>query len=180
MTEWRVIPGFSRYSASSDGQVRRHTRMATRAPGLLAQLLSPDGYFRVNLTDDDGRTRHRLVHVLVAAAFLGPKPHGMLACHGPAGQRTNSISNLSYGTHKSNLGDDRRRDGTLPIGSRNGRARLTEQDVVLVLGLLNEGVLTHAQIGERFGVKATCIGRIALGKTWEHVPRAVQTTGDSL
>lgn len=170
MTEWRVIPGFSRYSVSSDGQVRRDVLMHKSKPGLVPQAIDRDGYVSCSLTGDDGVPRKVQTHRHVAAAFLGPAPDGLIVCHGPAGQLDNSVDNLRYDTYSANT-EDARRDGTMLVGSAHPSSRLTEADVVEILVLIVEKVLTHDEIGARFGVTKANISRICSGKSWKHVPR---------
>ncbi len=45
------------------------------------------------------------VHVLVLEAFVGPRPHGMVGCHGPMGAVDNSITNLRWDTPEANTAD---------------------------------------------------------------------------
>lgn len=69
-----------------------------------------EGYARAALYRD-GRYFHRLVHRLVAEAFI-PNPKRLpIVLHGPKGVSDNSVENLSWGTHKENQ-LDRIRDGT--------------------------------------------------------------------
>lgn len=169
MTEWRVIPGFSRYSASEEGDLRRDVRMRT-GPGLVAQRPDSYGYLSVSLTDDDGRERKVQTHRLIAAAFLGPNPPGLIVCHGPAGKLVNTPSNLRYDTYAANNAD-MLRDGTALTGSRHPSSKLDERKVAEILQLIVARNLTHKQIGALYSVDGACIGRIALGLTWRHVPR---------
>lgn len=171
MTEWRVIPGFSRYSASSEGEVRRDVQMRGAAkPGLVPQKPDRYGYLTCSITGDDGKFRKVQTHRHVAAAFLGPAPEGLIVCHGPAGKLVNRPSNLRYDTYAANTADARK-DGAMVCGSAHPTSKLDEVKVAEILQLIVEHKLTHKQIGVLFGVDAACIGRIAIGKTWKHVPR---------
>jgi hypothetical protein len=106
-----------------------------------------------------------LVHRLVAEAFLGPCPEGHIVRHGPGGPLDNRLCNLSYGTPSDNNGADRLRDGTLPRGTRNGSARLTEEQVVEIKRRLLAGE-SRASLGREFGVRAENISHIATGRNW--------------
>jgi hypothetical protein len=59
----------------------------------------------------NGKVKSRHIYVLVAAAFLGPKPPGMVVCHGPAGNGDDRLANIRYDTHSGNR-RDAVRDGT--------------------------------------------------------------------
>ena len=45
------------------------------------------------------------VHHLVAAAFIGPRPDGLMICHGPTGFTDNRAVNLRYDTRSENSHD---------------------------------------------------------------------------
>lgn len=53
--------------------------------------------------------------------------------------------------------------------SRHSTAKLTEDDVVLIRALLEEG-LTPMQIAEKFEVTKHTIYRIQRKEIWDHVP----------
>ena len=80
--EWRPIPGFEeRYEVSSDGRVRSIARVVTCRNGAPKTFKAQEkkqhmckGYPHVVLYDDAGVRINRYVHVLVCAAFHGPKP----------------------------------------------------------------------------------------------------------
>jgi len=111
---WKDIPGYEgMYQVSSSGRVRsldrvlEHPQGAKRLKGkVLKHFFSSFGYHQVGLS---GKTTS--VHILVAAAFLGPRSKGAEVRHGANGINDNSISNLSYGTRQQNA-LDQRRDGT--------------------------------------------------------------------
>lgn len=108
------------YQASNLGWVRSLDRIVRHRLGVTqlrkGRILRfvPSGpnrsYLAVSLSKD-GVVTKVLVHRLVAAAWIGPCPDGQEVCHGPNGQRDNSVSNLSYGTRSDNK-LDKRRDGT--------------------------------------------------------------------
>ncbi len=53
-------------------------------------------------------------------------------------------------------------------GELNGRAKLTEQDVMEIKKLLKLGH-TQRDIGKRFGVYSSTISMINTGKLWRHL-----------
>lgn len=115
---WLPIEGYHGfYEVSDQGRVRSLNRTVPGKWGpmrLRGQILRPSrdswGHLQVLLSRESVQ-RHRLVHQLVTAAFLGPRPDGLITLHGPGGQLDNSVANLSYGTHGQNI-RDKRRDGT--------------------------------------------------------------------
>lgn len=54
-------------------------------------------------------------------------------------------------------------------GEGNGQSKLTEEDVVKIKGLLNEGGRTQTEIAGMFNVSRRTIGFIKSGERWGHV-----------
>ena len=104
--EWRHIPGFPAYDASNQGRVRSWSpRWGKTAPRLMVQIEDPKGYPRVTIADEGGQKRVVRVHILVASAFIGPRPDGLVTRHLDGDQSNNRPSNLAYGTHRENARD---------------------------------------------------------------------------
>lgn len=108
---WLPIPGYEGYYEVSDrGRVRSLPR---ECPGnnwrfRPGRALSPGprsrGYLQVNLSLH-GVVKPYSVHVLVAAAFHGPRPKGMEIRHLDGNKANNQPSNLAYGTSSENKQD---------------------------------------------------------------------------
>jgi len=95
---WRIIPSFEKYAVSNFGRVKRVTPAFGTRPGrLLTPWLSRKGYPTVHV----GRKRE--VHVLVALAFLGPRPEGYEINHKDAKPANSYLDNLEYVTHQRNM-----------------------------------------------------------------------------
>ena len=114
---WRPIPGHQGYEASSLGRVRSVDRVVIDSRGrrmrysgrVLRVRMSNRGYLTTTL----GSARAQLIHNLVSAAFLGPKPSGLLTRHVNDNRTDNRVENLAYGTPADNNHD----------AVRNGRNR---------------------------------------------------------
>jgi hypothetical protein len=103
--EWRPIPGFNKYEASSEGQIRRAVGGSGASPLRVLKLTPrPDGYLRVTLYADDGRMHTKQVHRMVCAAFHGPK-WDRHACHRDGEKTNNAATNLYWGTPLDNARD---------------------------------------------------------------------------
>jgi hypothetical protein len=80
-------------------------------PGRIrVQVLNRNGYYYVQLVGNGVRVT-RLVAHLVLETFVGPRPSGMEACHGPLGGAENRLDNLRWDSVGENS-LDRRRHGT--------------------------------------------------------------------
>jgi hypothetical protein len=125
--EWRRVPGWDDlYEVSSIGRLRSFDKIVVRKNGTplpirgrrLRTSLNANGYPQTVLTKDGARTTIA-VHVLVAAAFIGPRPDGAEICHFDDVKTHNDVSNLRYGTTSQNA-FDRVRNGV------HNQARKTE------------------------------------------------------
>ena len=102
MEEWRLCFG-GLYAVSNQGRVRREQPgPRTRANHHLRPFLR-SGYPSVELFDGSGRRKPVRVHVLVAEAFLGPRPDGLDINHKDGKKTNNWDSNLEYVTRSANM-----------------------------------------------------------------------------
>ncbi|WP_280389267.1 NUMOD4 domain-containing protein [Nocardia wallacei] len=107
---WRPIPGHPGYEVSDRGRVRSLDRVVKTSKGMsqrrgkvLSTWVNPQtGYLQVGLSG----TNHA-VHVLVAAAFIGPRPEGNHVCHNDGVRINCHVSNLRYDTPSGNRLDKR-------------------------------------------------------------------------
>ena len=110
---WADIGEFPGYQASSHGEI---LSLQGREPRILRPSLNPrTGYLQVCLRRDH-KTYVRAVHLLVALAFIGPQPWGMVVCHFDGNKVNNSLLNLDYET-RSQVARDRwraQRGGVVP------------------------------------------------------------------
>lgn len=107
--EWRRIPSFPDYMVSSLGRVASHKY---RTPRLLQPVIHKSGYPRFGLYVGRKRIR-KASHALVAEAFIGPRPDGMVIRHLDGDPSNNTPGNLAYGTNSENV-VDQIRHGTHP------------------------------------------------------------------
>lgn len=116
--DWRPVVGWEHlYEVSNQGRVRSLPRYIpavnrdgtgrlNRCPGrVLKGTPDRDGYLKVNLRNTIGGVKTRMVHTLVAEAWIGPRPLRHDVCHGPGGVGDNSLANLRYGTRSENEAD---------------------------------------------------------------------------
>jgi hypothetical protein len=88
-------------------------------------------------------------------------------------------SHLFLGTNEDNMRDMvAKRRAAQHAGVDNGRARLTEADVIAIRQARANGV-TRSRLAAAYGVTPENIGAIANGKTWRHVRAPQSKTPDS-
>ena len=113
--EWRPILGWEgKYEVSNLGNVRSLPRVVQRSDGetrrLSGRMLRPgtskgrDKYLRVGLCRNGELCMHK-VHLLVAEAFIGPRPDGLVCRHLNDDPADNRVENLRWGTVSENQYD---------------------------------------------------------------------------
>jgi hypothetical protein len=130
-----------------------------------------DGYLRVGLSRD-GHLHLKGVHVLVAEAFIGHRPPGMVVRHLDGNRKHNHVSNLAWGTPAENSAD-MVAHGNSSRGERHGMVRLKESDVREIRLLIKSGA-THLSIAGRFGVSKSTVSAIAVGRIWGSLEERTQ------
>lgn len=97
--EWREVPDALGYLASSLGRVKH------ASPGRKPAKPVPNkrGYGRIWTGGTRETKVRRTVHSLVAAAFHGPRPEGMVINHIDGNNQNNRPENLEYVTQKENV-----------------------------------------------------------------------------
>jgi hypothetical protein len=176
---WRTIPGWkSYYKVSTLGRVKSLARLVTERSGTVRPLKErimrtsgggPNGRPMVILCKNTKNRRRAYVHHLVLETFVGPKPDGMEACHFPIQDvGCNRLDNLRWDTHLNNVREQRSWGGGSP-GEKNGRAKLTEDEVRKIRRLYATGKYRQVDLGNKFGITQDSVSGIILRKTWAHV-----------
>jgi hypothetical protein len=115
-----------------------------------------------------GKTIYKKVHILVLEEFVGPKPSNIhQACHNDGDSFNNNVTNLKWGTPSDNY-QDRHGHGTNNTGMRNGRAVLTDKQVLEIRDRLLRGA-RQTDLGREYGVSQVTISMIKLRKKWGHL-----------
>jgi hypothetical protein len=97
----------------------------------------------------------------------GKIPKGMLVCHKCDHPECTNPEHLFLGTSLDNTKDMIQKNRKC-IGSKVPTAKLNEEDVKLIKGLL-EKKISYPKIAEMFNVGINAIVRIKNGETWQHV-----------
>lgn len=162
---WLPVVGYEgAYEVSDLGGVRRVLPGGRRR--LRRQCPNTSGYLTVTLSMNNVATS-RVVHRLVAAAFLGPVPEGMHTCHCNGDKTDNRAVNLRYDSPTGNQAD-RIAHGTDIWGERHHAHKLTAEDVLEIWRLQQAGA-RPARLAEQFGVSGCAINDIVHGRTWTRI-----------
>ena len=172
---WMPVVGFEgQYEVSNRGRVRSLDRVITPAsckmnPLGMSQLrrgkmlrpgLSSNGYLTVSLGGKSFPVQH-----LVAAAFIGPRPGGLLVLHNDGVKANNWDSNLRYGTHAENQ-EDSRKHGTRAMGSRHPMSKLDELTASMIAAL--KGRWPQSELAMLFDVSPSAVQAVHDGRSWKH------------
>lgn len=154
--EWRVVPSFPDYEASSDGRIRRIST------GHQLCLLDRDGYLRANIFHEKRRLKVE-AHILVCEAFHGPRPEGCEVCHNDGNGRNNAPGNLRWATHLENCIDTARHEAEK--GTPLWRRRITWDDVFEIRERRAAGEPIRS-ITKDFPISRTHVRRIIRNEVW--------------
>lgn len=163
------IPFAPGYFASTDGHII----------GKCGSVLAPyvrNGYAYVLIYTGKTRRKWR-VNRVICETFNGPPPTSLhQAAHNDGDKSNNAPSNLRWATCKENF-YDRFDHGTWPAGTKNGQAKLTEDQVKIIkfeysIALTPKGPVRRGkrqELAHRFGVSVSLIRNIIAGNGWKHV-----------
>ena len=155
---WKPIVGFEgQYEVSNRGRVRSYRRSSV--PQILKAGRASNGYFTVAL----GRDCTRLVHRLVAQAFLQlqfGKPEVM---HLDGTRINNCVTNLRWGDRSDN-NFDKRNHRTDLNGEKHSHAKLTDEKVRYIR--VNPNGCTQRELAKQFGVSQTLICIVMRRERW--------------
>lgn len=177
---WKPVVGWEDlYAVSSHGKVwslprtSRYTRdrkqvTRTRKGALSKCNPGPGGYTKVTLSDKEADRRvTAAVHILVAEAFLGPRPsreHIVNHIDGSTTPLINTVENLEWSTpaensqhaHDTGLVDVRR-------GENHTSSKLSSDQVAQLVRMV-EGGSPYRDVAEKFGISRGHVSYIMRGR----------------
>jgi hypothetical protein len=130
MPEWKLIPDYSNYEVSSEGDIRRavdgqaKNHWARKGRVRARSIGKAKGKVKLRLFNDS-ENRFKSVHAasMVLLAFVGPKPTPQhQAAHRDDNKINDRLENLYWATPKENKADARR-NGRIPCGENHWRAK---------------------------------------------------------
>lgn len=173
--EWRSVVGFEDfYEVSSIGNVRGIDRVISRSggrgnvvkrKGMILRSHDSIGYRILNLSRD-GKNFGRLVHRLVAEAFI-PNPENKLTVNHKNGiKHDNVVDNLEWATYSEN--EIHAYVYLEKIGERGEKChfhKLKESDIFKI----RESKHSNIDLSQQFNVSRNTISRVRNGRTWNHI-----------
>lgn len=161
MSEHKNIARFPEYIFRADGVVVSLTR---RNPFAMRPI-QMGKYVGLHLRRSDGTREKQYLHRLIAEAFHGECPAGMVCCHIDGDRKNNSAANLMWATQSEN-NLHKRAHGTAPVGDKNPMARLTWAAVQEMRDVRAREGLAFSEIASRFDVSTMTAYRAVVGQSW--------------
>jgi len=122
------------------------------------------GYGQIKLP---GQRKQIYAHRLSYLIHKGEDPGNKQVCHTCDNPRCVNPEHLFIGTSQDNH-DDMKNKERHTFGEKSGTAKLEENDVVQIKGMLKLGI-TQVKIAKMFGVSQIQISRINTGRQWQHI-----------
>jgi hypothetical protein len=175
---WRPVVGYEGlYEVSDHGRVRSVDRTFVNKMGVthhrkgkVLKLNTHRQGYRKAVLHRDNVPAHVLAHIIVAAAFLGPRPEGYCVCHNDGDPSNNHVGNLRYDTREGNMAD-KVKHGTHQRGERGGLAKLTWPIVREIRARYAAGGVTQRQLAAEYGICKASVSHIVTFRTWTHDPQ---------
>ena len=170
--EWRPVVGLEgEYEVSNMGRIRSLDRVLIdkngRSMRYRGKLLTPRKLGRPKGNTNTsyryvyaGKRNNQLVHVLVAEAFIGPRPERHDVMHINGLRDDNRASNLRYGSRSENL------RSTHLYGGRTAGQKMDAQTVLEIRKRKQNGESGH-QIARELNLSSSAINRAANGSTYK-------------
>lgn len=177
MEEWKVIPGFTRYLASSEGRIKNTNWRQTKKTKMMKLKVKYDGYVGIQLARDYlTQYPSLLVHRLIALVFI-PNPNNYPEINHKNSIRTdNRVENLEWCTHQYNMTHANEEGNHNVKGENHPLAKLTNQDIIDIRAmyfprarLKNNGKYNCVQIANMYNLNVSTIRRIIKNRSWSHI-----------
>lgn len=156
---WKAVKGYPNYEVSNKGRVKRLKTKKFKNERVLTQSTNTTGRKFVHFTNGDKQDKH-LVHRLVAEAFLGKCPEGMIVAHCDGNHLNNDLENLRFDNKSENAIDMYRHGGL------SGSGKLETTDVLEIRKLYKTNKYTQKEIAIMFGVSRGNVSSIINGRSF--------------
>ena len=181
MEIWKDVIGFEgAYQVSNFGNAKSVDRkvkhnfggLALKKGKLLKLIPDKDGYLRVNLKRQQ-KTNNRIVHRLVASAFIDNPENKPQVNHKNGIKNDNRVENIEWCTtfeNRQHAYDTGLQNSFTRQGEKNNFNKLREEDVRGIRLLYNKkNGFTQKRLSEIYGVTQSCVWNIIKNKTWKQL-----------
>lgn len=174
MENWKSVVGYEGFYEVSDAGSIRTVERLQESYGGRSWIKPPqlrkstfDGRYMVITLAKLGTRKRFYVHDLVLTAHVSERPKGMQGCHGDRNGKNNVLLNLRWDTPGAN-NEDKRGHGTLPMGESHGMNKYTEESILAVKVMINQG-LNSTEIETATGIHRCTVAAVRSGRQWAHL-----------
>ena len=171
---WKIIEEFPTYLISNYGNIKILKTLENRKTNINS------GYELIVL-DENGVKYSRLVHRLVAQAFIPNLENKPCVNHLNGIKTDNRVENLEWVTYKENIehavktgliDHSKRKNPSHKLHPRDEDNKLTKankEQVIEMRKMYDSGDYVLRELSDKFGMSISVIWRIVTRKTWKHI-----------
>lgn len=157
------VKGFDFYEINKDGIIKSFHKNKVRV--VTPYYCKTSGYYRINLTREDGTRKKALLHRLLAEAFI-PNPYNKEEVNHIDGNKlNNTLDNLEWVTRRENNLHAHKMKLRDNSGTGNPRNILKEQDVINIYLELLDGARV-CDVADKYGVSRPAVADIKARRNW--------------
>lgn len=174
---WKPIIGYEGlYEVSNKGRVKSLKRKVENRTNLIEekimkQVITTNGYYKITLSNQKSSTK--LVHRLVAEAFIPNLENKKCVNHIDCNRLNNNLENLEWATHSENnhlpfVQGRRVNNLIVKHGEDNHNSKLTNQEVINIRAMYIPYKISASKIAKIYNVCTATIEKILENKTYKN------------
>lgn len=165
---WKSVVGYEdRYEVSTSGQVRIIGKDAIGRSRYFGKLLSPHlvggGYPHYILHAKGMKPKNVFAHILVAEAFIGPRPTGLVVNHKDGDKTNPNVENLEYITPSENHKHALDHELYIPPSGEDHWSVKVGDDLIKYIRARALAGEKHQELADEYGVSIATISRYRNG-----------------
>ncbi len=166
---WVNIKDFPDYQISNFGRIESIRKLKSgKIIKKILKSLKINEYYYVALYKNKNRF-YKSIHRLVLESFRPIDNSDNYQCNHIDGNKINNIlNNLEWCTQSENMKHAYKIGLESQKGICNSSCKKTEDEIIFIIKLLNENILTQKEIGCKFGLSQSHISNIKNSKRWSH------------
>lgn len=126
--------------------------------------IPPNDYGRIKV-----KGKNRIASRIAYMIFKKEIPHGMSVCHLCDTPSCVNPDHLFLGTHADNMRDSVVKGRNPKAGSKNGQAKLSEQDVIKIRHIYNTQRISQRDLAKKFNVSGPTVNLIVNNRIWQSI-----------
>lgn len=160
----KIINGFENYLVTENGEIYSLPKRTRKCKMKLTQTKQSNGYLRVDLCRN-GEIKRKLVHRLVAEAYLPNYENKPQVNHINGIKYDNRLENLEWNTASENQLHAVNSGLRSAKGSKNSQSKLNERQVIAI----RKSKKSLKELSNEYSVSMTTISEIRNNRIWTHI-----------